>query len=132
MKLDNPRVRSAVELAVQERFDREVLRKPFHPSAGRVDYLRSLLGRHFAGHADRPTPAALRRALRAVRPDRTQRGILYTLFGGMRFLEFRDLVHVGGLPIYDLAQALRHSGARPVTVIRWLNQFASPGPSAER
>lgn len=131
MKLDNPRVRPAVELAVQQRFDREVLRQPFHPNAGRVDYLRSLLGRHFAGHADRPTPAALRRALHAVRPDRTQRGILYTLFGGMRFLEFRDLVHVEGLPIYDLARALRHSGARPVAVIRWLNQFASPEPSTE-
>ena len=131
MKLDNPRVRPALELAVQQRFDRDVLRKPLDPSAGRVDYLRSLLGRHFAGRADRPTPAALRRALRAVRPDRTQRGILYTLFGGMRFLEFRDLVHVEGLPIYDLARALRHSGARPVTTVRWLNQFASPGPSTE-
>ena len=132
MKLDDPRKRVQVELADQERFDREVLREPWGESGSGRKYLASLLGRHFAGHADRPTPAELDRALRSPRPDRKQRGHLYNLFGSMRFLEFRDLAHEGGLPVYDLARALRHSGAKPVTAIRWLNQFAaSPGPAAE-
>ena len=124
MKLDDPRVRTRVELAPADRFDRRELRRPLGTGGRRLDYLRSLLGRHFAGHADRPTPEELDRVLRAPAPDRRQRGALYNLFGSMRFPEFRDLAHLGELPIHDLARALRHSGARPVTAIRWLNQFA--------
>ena len=132
MKLADPRVRTRVELAPQECFDREVLRRPFGPEDGRPGYLKSLIGRHFAGHGSSPTSAELDRALRARHPDRRQRGHLYDLFGSMRFLEVRDLAHLGGLPLYELARAVRNSGARPARAIRWLNRFASRAAPEER
>ena len=128
VKLDDPRVRVHVELVPQHRFDREELRRPFGSNGDGLGYLKSLIGRHFAGHGSPPTPAELDRALRTPRPDRRQRGHLYNLFGSTRFLEVRDLAHLGGLPLYELARAIRNSGARPTTAIRWLNQFASPPP----
>ena len=124
MKPDNPRERIRVELAPQERFDRPALRSPLGKAGHPLSTLTSLIGRHFAGYADRPTPEELARALGAPLPDPRQRILLYNLFASMRFPEYRELAHLEGIPLHDLARALRHSGARPVRAIRWLNQFA--------
>ena len=132
MKLADPRVRTRVQLAPQECFDRAALRRPFGTDGGRLGYLKSLVGRHFAGHGSPPTPRELDRALRAPQPDHRQRGHLYDLFGAMRFLEVRDLAHLGGLPLYELARAVRNSGAQPARAIRWLNRFAAPVAPDER
>jgi len=116
-----------VELAPQDRFDRPALHAPLGKAARPLSTLRSLIGRHFAGSADRPTPEDLALALGAPIPDPRQRTLLYNLFASMRLPEYRDLAHLEGIPLHDLARALRHSGARPVRAIRWLNQFAAPG-----
>ncbi len=123
MKPDNPRKRTRVELAPQHHFDRPALRAPLGKAGPPLSTLKSLIGRHFAGFADRPTPEELALALGASRPDPRQRTLLYNLFASMRFPEYRDLAHLEGIPLHDLARALRHSGARPVRTIRWLNQF---------
>lgn len=120
------------------RFDREVLRRPL-PAEGTtrngrapIPVMRSLLARHFAGHADAPGPHALWRALRAREVGPESRGALYNLFGSMRFPEYRELVFDAGLPLYELARAMGNARIAPFAVTRWLNQFAGPDRDGER
>ena len=133
MKLADPRVRTRVELAPQECFDRAALRRPFGPEDGRPGYLKSLIGRHFAGHGSPPTSAELDRALRARHPDRRQRGHLYDLFGSIR-ASWKS----GIWPIWEDCPSTNWPapsgtpGARPARAIRWLNQFASRAAPEER
>ncbi len=130
MKLDSPRLpRPPVELASQARFRRPALRVALGVDENPLAALKSLIGRHFAGAADRPTPAELAGLLRAPRPDRRGRILLYNLFASMRFPEYRELAHCAGISLHDLARAIRHSGAKPARAIRWLNQFAAPPPA---
>lgn len=128
------RLGSRVALRPLSRFDREALRKPL-PEEGTtrngraaLPVMRSLLARHFAGMADSPAPAELWQALRANAVGARERGALYTLFGSMRFPEYRELVFDAGLPLYELARALTNAGITPFTATRWLNQFAAPEP----
>ena len=71
-------------------------------------------------------------ALRAEAVDPKQRGALHNLFGSMRFPEYRELVFDAGLPLYELARAMRNAGSAPFQATRWLNQFAAPRRPGDR
>lgn len=118
------RLGTRVALLPLSRFDREALRQPLTGEGttrnGRapLPVMQSLLGRHFAGMAEAPTPAELWQALRASAVGARERGALYNLFGSMRFPEYRELV-------FD-------AGIAPFTATRWLNRFAAPEPPEDR
>ena len=91
-------------------------------------FLRGLLHAHAAGVANRPTPAALARSLRAETVTESEAADLYNIFGCVFATDFGRFLWDEGLSLYEYARAIHHSGTRRNHLIRWLHLFAvAPG-----
>lgn len=86
--------------------------------------LRGLLHAHAAGIANRPTPAALARSLRAETVTEDEAADLYNIFGCMDPTDFCRFLWDEGLSLYEYARAIHHSGVRRNHLVRWLHLFA--------
>ena len=84
-----------------------------------------LIGAHLAGYGDRPTATELRRILRSETATVRQGQILHEIFGRIDPWDLSRLSYEGRLSVYEVAQAMHHSGISRPRAIDWLHMFAS-------
>lgn len=85
--------------------------------------LRSLLGRHFAGHPNPPTARQVRQLLLARAISASDQPILYQIFASITPAELRALHYHEALTIWELARAVHRSTTRRRDLCRILQQF---------
>ena len=89
--------------------------------------LRQVIGREFAGAAERPTPSTLHAWLVAdARSPRERAWCSETLVAASAdpWFSLRAMVGEDALSIYDLARVCAEDGCQHAPLTNWLNQYA--------
>ena len=98
------------------------------PPGGRREaelFFRALAHSYFAGAADPPSGATLRRHIRAASLTGTSYSRVWHLFASIRGFDLNPLLASGGLTIHELARAIHLTGIRRAAIVTWINQFAA-------
>ncbi len=95
-----------------------------------LSYLHDLAGAHLAGVPNRPPAQDLAIIFRSPNPSRADRDVLRQLLAALPAPRFKSLRTLGGVSLYEMAQAVHVTGSRRNAFIRWLHRFAVP-PKAD-
>ena len=91
-----------------------------------LSYLHDLAGAHLAGVPNRPPARDLAIIFRSPNPSRADRDVLRQLLAALPAPRFKSLRTLGGVSLYEMAQAVHVTESRRNAFIRWLHRFAVP------
>ena len=107
-------------------FDRPRCHSRLFPPGGRHEaelFFRALAHSYFAGAADPPSGAGLRRYFRSAQFSGNSYTHVRHLFASIRGFDLNPLVACGGLTVFEIARAVHLTRIRRAPIAFWINQF---------